>query len=96
MAALPSAPQADLTLEQVFQDIADGKYNNKKCYLCGGIPFYTSIFFPKPEEARLIGQPPGKQRIVVYGMCEECVQTYGAVAVKTLIEQKLVHDRMLN
>ena len=34
---------------------------------------YVGIFVPRPEFGPMIGQPAGKQRIVVYSLCQSCM-----------------------
>ena len=44
------------------------------CMLCGGSSTVFGAFFPKPEFAERLGQPEGKQRIVAYALCDQCVE----------------------
>ena len=48
------------------------KYGIDTCSLCAGKIKIVAIFTPTESFARRIGQPPEKQRIIVYGLCEPC------------------------
>lgn len=42
------------------------------CSVCLGPSDLISIFWPNESFARRIGQPEGKMRVVVYGICHVC------------------------
>ena len=47
------------------------------CSLCLGWidgPGYIGFFIPKPEFAKRIGQPKGKQRVIGYKLCDACYE----------------------
>jgi hypothetical protein len=44
------------------------------CALCGDRAVTVGIFTPTPSFALRIGQPEGKQRLAVYGLCQHCAR----------------------
>lgn len=60
--------------ERVLAVIADpAGHGIAKCTLCGAAPTRTGVFLPTNQEfARRIGQPQGKIRFCLYGLCEAC------------------------
>ncbi len=57
------------------------------CLLCGGPFSITALFTTTPEFGKRIGAPPGKQRVLVYGMCEGCRELPNSVE---LVESKIL------
>jgi hypothetical protein len=45
-----------------------------ECCLCGHAAKQIGVFSPNENFARRIGQRSGKQRIVMYGLCESCLR----------------------
>jgi hypothetical protein len=57
------------------QDVIDHPqdYGLRVCSFCGVNPIYmVAVFIPNEQFAKRIGQPPGKERLVVYALCENC------------------------
>jgi hypothetical protein len=57
--------------------LADAMANPKKygvtgCSLCDQPFLAVGLFVPTESFAKRIGQPKGKQRLIVYGLCEGC------------------------
>ena len=49
------------------------KYGIRGCALCYRLPIqFTALFVPTESFGKRIGQPAGKQRLVVYGLCAAC------------------------
>ena len=49
-----------------------GRYGVKGCAICKGPFVVTALFNPPESFARRIGQPDGKKRLIVYGLCKPC------------------------
>jgi hypothetical protein len=61
-----------MTRKEVEQLIGAGEAQ-VACSLCGEPVAHIGIFVPTESFAKRIGQPKGKHRVVVYGLCEDCV-----------------------
>ena len=48
------------------------------CCLCNGGSDHVGVFIPKRERATDYGVPEGKQRMLFYPICNECLQSEGA------------------
>jgi hypothetical protein len=48
------------------------QYGLTCCCLCAGRVEWVGIFSPTESFAKRIGEPEGKRRLVVYGLCEPC------------------------
>jgi hypothetical protein len=49
------------------------RYGIEACKLCGRAAVMVGAFLPTdPEYARRIGQPEGKTRVALYGLCGGC------------------------
>jgi hypothetical protein len=44
------------------------------CYLCDQLATHVGIFTPNRAFAKRIGEPEGKQRVVVYMLCDACME----------------------
>ncbi len=49
-----------------------GRYGVTGCALCKGPFTVTALFEPTGPFAKRIGQPKGKKRLLVYGLCQSC------------------------
>ena len=57
----------------ISQKANPAQYGITGCKLCGAAITRMCVFVPfKQDFARRIGQPAGKTRIVVYGLCDIC------------------------
>jgi hypothetical protein len=63
------------------------------CFLCGRAPDITNAFVPEASVARRLGQPEGKQRVIIYGVCERCMDNREQAEIMELMEQKLNEKR---
>lgn len=48
------------------------KYGLTRCVLCAGPPAFIGVFGPNPDFARRLGAPKGKQRLILYAVCNNC------------------------
>jgi hypothetical protein len=64
----------DEATEQILADALRNptKYGISGCALCRGNIAVTAIFKPTEAFGNRIGQPKGKRRLVVYGLCNQC------------------------
>ncbi len=65
------------------------KYGVSYCTLCGGRRAYVALFIPSPDFAKKIGQPEGKERLVVYALCDPCFALPDRVAK---VEWQMLED----
>lgn len=60
-------------LEMISQKANPAQYGITGCKLCGAAITRMCVFVPFNQDfARRIGQPAGKTRIVIYGLCDIC------------------------
>jgi hypothetical protein len=51
------------------------KYGVAACSLCSDVAISTTVLFvPNETFAKKIGEPKGKQRVMVYALCERCFE----------------------
>lgn len=60
------------------------------CMLCGRKSDGAGVFIPDNEFAAKVGQPKGKLRVIVYGVCSRCVKRKKNCA--ELAEQQILTD----
>lgn len=63
---------------------------NFPCILCGGTPQFAGFFVPTRKAAKLLGEPPGKERLIAYALCEQCMELEN---VYQLVEDVLLGGR---
>ena len=51
-----------------------GRYGLTRCTICREPMAMVGIFFPVASFAQRLGEPPGKRRLMVYVLCEDCVR----------------------
>jgi hypothetical protein len=62
------------------------RYGFTRC-LCGRPPRYLALFEPTHAFAKRIGQPKGKQRLLLYALCQECAE-----GPQERVEQAIVRE----
>ena len=59
-------------LDRIIRDPAG--HGIHSCPLCHGRVVFVGVFSPNQEFGERIGQPKGKTRLTVYGLCEPCMR----------------------
>lgn len=59
------------------------------CCLCHAPGYVMGVFTPTQSFAKRIGQPPGKQRVVVYWLCPDCTEMTDVI---DLVEQAMLRE----
>jgi hypothetical protein len=73
------APPAELTetfrarIEPILRNPT--QYGLTHCLTCPAPLTQIGIFFPTPSFAVCLGTPAGKKRALVYGLCDQCLQS---------------------
>lgn len=57
--------------ERIF-DALETMRNQGRCQLCEGPPDHVGLFFPTPSLQRRLLAPPGKNRYVLFALCNAC------------------------
>lgn len=55
------------------------------CFLCSGKTAVFGLWKVPPQQAKLVGQPEGKQRVICFGLCDACSED---PLVQERVEQK--------
>ncbi len=65
------------------------------CLLCGGPTAFSNIYIPGEESPA--APPPGKQRVVLYSLCQHCAGNFAALSdlIETKIENELRHSGVI-
>lgn len=60
------------------------------CLLCGQPAVTSGLYFPNPTSP--IAPPEGKVRVILYGLCDDCLGQYKKLlpTIETLIEQQMM------
>lgn len=83
-----------MNLEDVVRKIEAGELAAPSCFHCGRRdPEFTNAYVPTPLIAKRLGQPAGKQRIMIYGVCEPCMTKYGKAEIMEMAEQDVLRKR---
>lgn len=62
------------------------------CYLCGQPSVVLGMCFP--EDSQAVGAPAGKQRILIYALCENCFEQSGSTeAVEKAFKYELACEK---
>jgi hypothetical protein len=79
-----------MNLEDVVKKIEAGEIKAPFCFLCKKPPEYTNAYVPTPDVAKRLGQPKGKQRVIIYGVCEPCMDQHGKSEIMELMERSVL------
>ena len=74
-----------MTYEDAKRMMREGILVSETCILCHGPAMFTSLYVPSPEASQQLGAPPGKWRMLLYGLCEECFQMLGTDSAEKII-----------
>jgi hypothetical protein len=80
-----------MNLEDVAKKIADGDITAPFCFHCKRTDqIVTSAYLPDQPTAKRLGQPDGKQRVIIYGVCENCMAEYGKTEIMEMMEKSVL------
>lgn len=80
-----------LNLEQIVSKIEDGEIAAPMCFSCSSKrPEFTNAFVPTSPVAKRLGQPEGKQRVIIYGVCQSCMDKHGKAEIMEMMERSVL------
>ncbi|GAC1700004.1 MAG: hypothetical protein NVS9B4_00580 [Candidatus Acidiferrum sp.] len=64
-------------------------YAGQPCCICGVLTGNVGMFLPNQKSHAKFGGKPGKQRIIVYGLCDTC---HAQDKAQDIVEEALLKD----
>jgi hypothetical protein len=80
-----------MNADQIIATVQRERSTLAPCVLCGRPTYSVGIWEPSPSDAVIIGQPPGKTRVICYHLCSAHPQTVATFerVERTIIRQAL-------
>ena len=80
-----------LDLKEIIQQIEEGTIAAPMCFSCSGkSPEFTNAYVPTAPVAKRLGQPEGKQRVIIYGVCRTCMDQHGKAEITEMMERSVL------
>ena len=80
-----------MDVEQIVHKIENGEIAAPICFSCNKKkPEFTNVYVPTAPVAKRLGQPQGKQRIIIYGVCQSCMDVHGKAQIMELMERNVL------